>query len=148
MQQLISSRLPLLVITFPLLVITELILLQQSAFAQAEAAAQNSTQSLSQSVLQVLKEEDGPAKAFAKFDSPDLQALQVIDPFGVQISPAVAGLHRSLLQLASEERFEVLSQWSFPDGPSKRIRILSGLVPETSPPDGFARALGDRKSVV
>lgn len=144
MQQLISSRLPLLVITFPLLVITELILLQQSAFAQAEAAAQNSTQSLSQSVLQVLKEEDGPAKAFAKFDSPDLQALQVIDPFGVQISPAVAGLHRSLLQLASEERFEVLSQWSFPDGPSKRIRILSGLVPETSPPDGFARALGER----
>ncbi len=61
-----------------------------------------------------------------------------------RLSSACGCLHRALSQLNSEAQFDVLSKWSMPaDGPP-RIRILTALVPTISPPQEFARALGER----
>ncbi len=61
-----------------------------------------------------------------------------------QLFPVCAALHCGLSQLSSEEKFEILSRWTIPEGAPPKIRILSGLVPTVVPPAEFARVLGER----
>ena len=55
-----------------------------------------------------------------------------------------AGLHRQLATLDTQQRFELLRDWSMPTKERKHVRVLSTLVPGDSPPSVFARALGER----
>ena len=91
-------------------------------------------------ILRTLKA-DGPAKALDALHA--LPARDLIDPFLVRMSPAAAAVHRSLLQLSSDEQYEILSAWTLPaDGSA--VRVLTAIVPETAPPMEFARAIGER----
>lgn len=84
---------------------------------------------------------DGPAKALDALH--DLPASVINDPFLVRRSPGAAAVHRSLLQLSSDEQYEILSAWTLPaDGSA--VRVLTAIVPETAPPMEFARAIGQR----
>ena len=91
-------------------------------------------------ILRTLKA-DGPAKALDALHA--LPARDLIDPFLVRLSPAAAAVHRSLLQLSSDERYEILSAWTLP-GDGSSVRVLTAIVPENAPPMEFARAIGER----
>lgn len=59
--------------------------------------------------------------------------------------PAVAGaIARGLSQLDTDEQYELLHDWTIPDEEGGAIKVLTSIVPETSPPWEFARALGQR----
>ncbi len=91
-------------------------------------------------ILRTLKT-DGPAKALDALHA--LPARDLIDPFHVRLSPAAAALHRALLQLSSDEQYEILSAWTLPaDGSA--VRVITAIVPESAPPMEFARAIGER----
>lgn len=60
------------------------------------------------------------------------------------LSAASAGVYRALAQTSSNERFEMLYNWTIPSPERKIIRRLTTLVPEIAPPQEFARALGER----
>ncbi len=91
-------------------------------------------------ILRTLKS-DGPAKALDALR--DLPADVLTDPFLVRLSPAAAAVHRSLLQLSSDEQYEILSAWTLPSDGSA-VRVLTAIVPESAPPMEFARAIGER----
>ncbi|MEO2015365.1 MAG: hypothetical protein ABGZ53_13430, partial [Fuerstiella sp.] len=55
-----------------------------------------------------------------------------------------AGLHRHLVTLDTQERFELLRDWTMPTATRRKLRVLSTLVAGDSPPPVFARALGER----
>ena len=91
-------------------------------------------------ILRTLKA-DGPAKAIDTLHAQPAYVLR--DPFLVRLSPAVAAVHRSLLQLSSDEQYEILSAWTL-SADGSAVRVLTAIVPETSPPMEFARAIGER----
>ena len=68
---------------------------------------------------------------------------------GVRIStPAtsagVAALHRELIQLAADDRYELLLKWTMPDADHKSVRCFQVLTTDDSPPQEFARAMNER----
>jgi Tol biopolymer transport system component len=60
------------------------------------------------------------------------------------LAGAAGGLHRQLVQLDAEERFDALYEWSMPTESRRTIRVLRSIVPTEAPPAVFARALGER----
>lgn len=83
---------------------------------------------------------------------PALKALEAInslpegpqDPFRSRLSPASGALHRALLQLGTDEQYELLHDWTLNDSASGEVRVLLSVVPEIAPPVEFARAIGQR----
>lgn len=59
-------------------------------------------------------------------------------PFG----HIAAAIHLKFQRLETEDRLELLTEWTFPS-PDK-VRVLNTLVPGDAPPPVFARALGER----
>ena len=117
------------------------LLLAFSCF-KATVSAQESASSdvANAAILRTLKD-DGPAKALVAMW--DLSSRSERDPFLVRMSPSAAAVHRSLLQLSSDEQYEILSAWTLPaDGTA--MRVLIAIVPETAPPMEFARAIEER----
>ncbi|MBI3461696.1 MAG: hypothetical protein HY000_01345 [Planctomycetes bacterium] len=58
---------------------------------------------------------------------------------------AIAGaLNRHLESLTTDERFELLHDWTMPTKERRTIRVLSSLTSVEGPPPVFARALGER----
>lgn len=58
---------------------------------------------------------------------------------------AVAGaLNRRLDALSTDERYEVLHKWTMPAQGRRDVRTFSSLASVESPPDAFARAIGER----
>lgn len=60
------------------------------------------------------------------------------------LAVAAASLNRALAQLSLDEQYELLHKWTMPDGDRDGLRVLASLVPQVAPPEGFARALGER----
>ena len=54
------------------------------------------------------------------------------------------GLHRRLVALDADERYELLHEWSMPTESRQSVRVLTSIVPTLAPPSVFARALGER----
>ena len=113
-----------------------------STCQEAPAIAQGSSPSSdpNAAILRTLKA-DGPAKALDALHA--LPAFIRKDPFLVRLSPAAAAVHRALLQLSSDEQYEILSAWTLP-GDGSAVRVLTAIVPESAPPMEFARAIGER----
>jgi len=65
-----------------------------------------------------------------------------------QLFPVCAGLHRALSQLKIDEKYELLSSWTMPDGAAPKIRLLTGLVPTVAPPAEFARLIRERPQLL
>jgi hypothetical protein len=59
-------------------------------------------------------------------------------------STVAAGLNRRLAALDSEERYELLHEWSMPTEARQSVRVLEAFVSTEAPPNVFARALGER----
>jgi hypothetical protein len=66
------------------------------------------------------------------------------DGFENGLASAVGGMHRRLVQLDVEERFELLREWSLPTETRHSVRVLETLVPTDAPPSDFAKVLGER----
>lgn len=66
------------------------------------------------------------------------------DPFRSKLSPASGALYRELLQLGTDEQYELLHDWTFRQSETGELRVLLSLVPEIAPPMEFARAIGQR----
>ena len=64
--------------------------------------------------------------------------------FDNRLGTASAGLHRRLVTLNSDERYELLREWSMPTESQPSVRVLEAFVPTEAPPIDFARALGER----
>lgn len=60
------------------------------------------------------------------------------------LAGAAGGLHRRLLQLDADQRYDLLHQWSMPTESRQTVRTLRSIVPTSAPPTVFARALGER----
>ena len=109
---------------------------------------------------QQVQPESDPAEILRQLRQRDakgaLETLSAVVDRGVSIGDlaysglpaAVAGLHRSLVQMSADERYELLYQWSFPegdaDGERERVRIIAIAVPTDGPPKVFARSIGER----
>jgi hypothetical protein len=70
--------------------------------------------------------------------------LSVEDKTDDGLGSAAAGLHRHLVGLNADERYEVLREWSLPTDARRGIRVLTAMTPIDAPPTVFARALGER----
>ena len=60
------------------------------------------------------------------------------------LASAAGGLHRRLVALDADERYEMLHEWSLPTESRQSVRVLTSIVPTVAPPSIFARALGER----
>lgn len=60
------------------------------------------------------------------------------------LASAAGGWHRQLFALDSEERYELLREWSMPTEARQSVRVLEAFVPNQAPPSVFARTLGER----
>lgn len=94
-------------------------------------------------VLEALRDKE-IAAALKRFgEAADLSPS--IDPSANDgLSAAAGGLYRTLMQLSSDERYDLLYAWSMPSETRPQVRILTTLVPQEAPPREFARALGER----
>ncbi len=57
---------------------------------------------------------------------------------------AGGGLYRALAQLAEDEQYQLLYEWSLPMGERSPLRIFTTYVPREAPPEVFARLLRER----
>jgi hypothetical protein len=122
------------------------IVLQFPAAAQTlspMAQGQQSTTATNKAVLDVLRE-DNLSTALAALEAfhPEIEIVE--DPFHSKMSAASGGMHRALMQLGADERYDLLRKWSIQKDAAKPLRVLTSLVPEVAPPMEFARALGQR----
>ena len=60
------------------------------------------------------------------------------------LAAAAGGLHRALVQLTSDEQYDLLYAWTMPTEARPSVRILTTLAPHNAPPKEFARVLGER----
>ena len=60
------------------------------------------------------------------------------------LASVAGGLSRRLNALSSDERYDLLREWSMPAEFRRTVRMLVSFVPNQSPPPVFARALGER----
>ncbi len=145
--------------SFTLSLIVSIVLLHfsvQTAFSQSAAPSSGqvppaeqvppagiaSSAALSEALLKALRDDDIPGALKL------LEAMSAEDRLPAEQSPreltaGSAGLHRALMQLGSDEQYELLHQWSIASKP-EGVRVLTSLVPEIVPPMEFARALGQR----
>ena len=115
----------------------------QEATGSAAEAASKHRQELGNSALQRLSDGD-LTKALRILEACAEEASQMALAEQDEFSAACAGLHRSLIQLSADERFELLSKWTLPTDSPPRLRLLTALTPTMSPPPEFARVLGER----
>ncbi|MBC8351700.1 MAG: DUF1583 domain-containing protein, partial [Planctomycetes bacterium] len=59
-------------------------------------------------------------------------------------SSVAGGLNRHLAMLDSDERYDLLHDWSMPTGSRRTLRVLAAFTPTVAPPQVFARAFGER----
>ena len=117
----------------PRLIFLLMLIVSTPVGAQPAGAGGAGSETLNQTVLQFLRD-DQIAKA--------LDALSgATAPDG--LSSAVGGLHRALSELSTDEQYDLLHKWTMPAGKNE-VRVLTSLVPEVAPPMEFARALGLR----
>lgn len=60
------------------------------------------------------------------------------------LSAGVTALHRKLIQLSPDDRYELLLKWTMPDTDHKSVRCFQVLTTDDAPPQEFARALNER----
>lgn len=60
------------------------------------------------------------------------------------LGPPSAGVFRVLAQRDASEQYELWREWTMPTPERRSIRLLTTLVPQDSPPQDFARTLGER----
>jgi hypothetical protein len=93
--------------------------------------------------LQALQSKDIAAALKSLGEAADLSAgIHPSENDG--LAAAAGGLHRALLQLRSDEQYELLYAWSMPSDAREALRILTTLTPHNAPPKEFARVLGER----
>lgn len=109
-------------------------------FGQATVA--KSKPSYSELVLPALRERD-PEAALQKLDE-SANSLTISDMLYSDLPSAAAALNRSLVQLSSDQQYEILEEWTLPTEQRKRVRVLSTPVPTDAPPKVFARSIGER----
>ena len=119
-----------------------------SAFAQTLAVAPVDNAGLAVdlmrlSALKALQDED-VSQALKILEAVNSLPDDALDPFRSRLSPASGALYRSLLQLGTDEQYELLHQWTLGENANGEVRVLLSLVPEIAPPMEFARAIGQR----
>jgi hypothetical protein len=95
------------------------------------------------SALKALQDED-VSQALKVLEVVNSLPDDALDPFRSRLSPASGALYRSLLQLGTDEQYELLHQWTLGENANGEVRVLLSLVPEIAPPMEFARAIGQR----
>ena len=103
----------------------------------------SAVETIRSAVLQALQDEEIPQALKV------LEAIRTLpddpqDPFRSKLSTASAALNRSLLQLGTDEQYELLHDWTLKESANGEVRVLLSLVPEIAPPIEFARAIGQR----
>ncbi|WDQ16277.1 DUF1583 domain-containing protein [Rhodopirellula sp. P2] len=93
-------------------------------------------------VLPALQDRD-PKAAWKTLDEA-ANSLSISDMLYSDLPAAAAALNRSLVQLSSDQQYELLEKWTLPTEQRKRVRILSTPVPTDAPPKVFARSIGER----
>ena len=143
---------PKMTATLPLIRLLGLLLLtfacSRSALAQTLAVAPVDNTGLAVdlmrlSVLKALQDED-VSLALKTLEAVNSLPDDAQDPSRSRLSPAAGALYRSLMQLGTDEQYELLHQWTFGENPNGEVRVLLSLVPEIAPPMEFARAIGQR----
>ena len=120
-----------------------LALLPGEASAQPPNPQQAAARRHAAAALDALRKKDMAAALKSLGEAADLSPS--IDPSENDgLSAAAGGLYRALMQLSSDERYDLLYAWSMPSETRPQVRIFTTLVPQESPPREFARALGER----
>ncbi len=119
-----------------------------STFAQTVAIApvespRSAVDQMRLGVLQALRDED-VSQSLEILEAVNSLPDDALDPFRSALSPASGALYRSLMQLDTDERYELLHQWTFGKNTDSELRVFLSLVPEIAPPMEFARAIGQR----
>lgn len=66
------------------------------------------------------------------------------DDFDGALATLAATWHRELVRLDAEERFQLLHEFTMPDGTTGPLHVLESLTPVEGPPPAFARVRGER----
>ncbi len=98
---------------------------------------------LNSAVLTALQGDD-VSEAMKAFEAVSSLPDDPQDPFRSRLSPASGALYRKLLQLGTDEQYELLHDWTLKQSENGEVRVLLSLVPEIAPPMEFARAIGQR----
>lgn len=121
----------------------------QSATNSTEASTQaylpvlNRVRRLGSETLERLRDDDLSQALRVLGEATDLaKSIWTNDDTGLS-APAV-GVHRKLMQVDAEERFDIVYKWSMPAESRPTVRVLTSLSPHEAPPKGFARAIGER----
>jgi hypothetical protein len=113
------------------------------ARARADRPQLTRVRALGSQTLEYLRADDLSQAMRAIGDATDLAStIWTKDDTGLA-APA-AGVHRKLMQLDADERFDLLHEWSMPTASRRTVRVLTSLVPHDAPPKAFARILGER----
>ena len=110
---------------------------------QADRPALTRIRALGSETLKHLREDDLSQALKTLGDATDLSASTWTKDETALAAPA-AGVHRKLMQLDAEERFDLLRAWSLPTESRRTVRALTSMVPPDAPPKAFARAIGER----
>ena len=108
------------------------------------ASGREASQQLSQRLLEVAVAGDETAAWLVLGDIADLEQSTGIRISTPALSAGVAALHRKLIQLSPDDRYEFLLKWTMPDRDRKSVRCFQVLTTDDSPPQEFARALNER----
>jgi hypothetical protein len=115
----------------------------QTLKATPAANALPEVDAMRSAVLQALQDEEIP-QALKALEGISSLADDPLDPFRSRLSPASGAVYRSLMQLGTDEQYELLHEWTLKGSESSEVRVLTSLVPEIAPPMEFARGIGQR----
>lgn len=111
---------------------------------QTDVALLARIRGLASETLNHLRDDDLPQAMKTLGQATDLAVSLSTTQVDIGLAPAAAGLHRQLVQLDAQERFDLLYEWSMPVEARPTIRVLTSLVPHDAPPKAFARAIAER----